>query len=90
MKAQKGSRGIVLLFLYLRRYMRLGGQRHTPAALPPETDPVCIVQEAGWSLVTVRVGTENLGPMGFRTPDRPTRSESIHRLSYPGIPSYSN
>jgi hypothetical protein len=34
MKAQKGSRGIVIFFLYLRRYMWLGGQRHTPAALP--------------------------------------------------------
>jgi len=27
---------------------------------------------------------ENLAPIGFQSPDRPGRSESLHRLSYPG------
>ena len=27
--------------------MGVGGQRHSPAALPPGKDPVLIVQEAG-------------------------------------------
>jgi len=34
-KAQRGSRGIVILFLLSRRKMGVGGQHHTPAALPP-------------------------------------------------------
>jgi len=27
---------------------------------------------------------ENLAPTGIRSPDRPARSESLYRLSYPG------
>ena len=27
----------------------MGGQRHAPAALPSEKDPVTIVLEAGWA-----------------------------------------
>jgi hypothetical protein len=34
-KTQKGSRGIAVLFVEPRRYMGLGGQRHTSDALPP-------------------------------------------------------
>jgi hypothetical protein len=41
-KAQRESRGIVLLFLSPRRYMGVGG-RHAPAALLPGKDPVPIV-----------------------------------------------
>jgi hypothetical protein len=33
-KAQRGSRGTALLFLYLWHYMRVGGQLHALAALP--------------------------------------------------------
>ena len=29
--------------------MRVGGQRHAPAVLPPGNDPVPIVQKAGWA-----------------------------------------
>jgi hypothetical protein len=29
--------------------------------------------------------TENLAPTGIRSPDRPARSESLYRLSYPGL-----
>jgi len=36
MKAQRGSTGIALLFVYPRRYMGVGGQRQAPATLPPE------------------------------------------------------
>ena len=38
--AQRGSRCIAVLFLLPRRYMWVGGQRHVPAALPPEKDPL--------------------------------------------------
>jgi hypothetical protein len=34
-KAQRGSRGIALLFLSPRRWMGMSGQRHALAALPP-------------------------------------------------------
>ena len=32
----------------------------------------------------VWTGAENLSPTGIRTSDRPTHSESLYRLSYPG------
>jgi hypothetical protein len=64
--------------------MRVGGQLHAPAALTQETEPVPIVQEARWAPGPVWTGTENLAHTGIRSPDRPDRSESLYRLSYPG------
>jgi len=49
----------------------------------PGKDPVTIVQEAGWAPGPVWTGAENLTPTGIRSPDRPTRSQSLYRLSYP-------
>jgi len=46
-------------------------------------DPVPIVQEAGWDPGPVWTGAENLAPTGIRSPDRPARSQSLYRLSYP-------
>jgi len=43
-------------------------------SLPPEKDPVPIVQEAGWAPGPVWTGAENLAPTGIRFPDRPARS----------------
>jgi hypothetical protein len=51
---------------------------------PVERDPVPIVQEAGWAPGPVWTAVENLAPTGIRSPDRPARSESQYRLSYPG------
>ena len=62
----------------------VSGERHAPAALPRERAPVPIVVEAG--RVLVLTGVENrkcLAPTGFRTPDRPARSESLYQLRYP-------
>jgi hypothetical protein len=56
--------------------MRLGGQRHSPAALPPGKDPVPIVQEAEWASEPVWTGAENLSLTGIRSPDRPARIAS--------------
>ena len=50
--------------------------------LPPEKDPLPIVQEAGWAPGPVWTGAENLDPTGIRSPDRPARSQSLYRLSY--------
>ena len=64
----------------------LRGQRHALAALYPRKDPVPIVQEAEWAPGAVWTSAENLVPTGIRSPDRPARSESLYRLSYPGPP----
>jgi hypothetical protein len=55
----------------------VGGQSHTPAALPPGKDPVSIVYEAGWVPGPVWTGAENLAVTGIRSPDRPVRRESL-------------
>jgi len=55
----------------------------TPRPLfTPEKDPVPIVQEAGWAPGPVWTGVGNLAPTGIRSPDRPTRIQSLYWLSY--------
>jgi hypothetical protein len=49
----------------------------------PRKDPVPIIQEAGWAMGPVWTGAENLARTGIQSPDRPARSQSQHRLSYP-------
>jgi hypothetical protein len=44
--------------------------------------------EARWAPGPVWKGAENLALTGFRLSDRPTRSESLYRLRYPG-PRYN-
>jgi hypothetical protein len=59
------------------------GVRFTPRPLfTPGKDPVSIVQEAGWVPGPVWTDAEKLASTGIRSPDRPTRSQSLHRLSY--------
>ena len=48
-----------------------------PGRFTPGKDP------AGWAPEPVWTGTKNLAPTGIRSPDRPARSESPYRLSYP-------
>ena len=56
-----------------------------PGRFTPGKDTVPIVQEAGWAPEPVWTGAENLTPpTGIRSPDHPSRSESLYRLSYPG------
>jgi hypothetical protein len=45
--------------------------------------PVPIVQESGWAPRPVWTDAENLALTGIRSPDRPARSQSLHRLRYP-------
>jgi hypothetical protein len=61
--------------------MRVGVQRHAPAALSAGKT---IVQEAGWAPGLFWTGAENLAPNGIRSLDRPARSKSRYRLRYPG------
>jgi hypothetical protein len=51
---------------------------------PAERDAVPTVQEAGCAPGPVWTGAENLASTGIRSPERPARSESLYRLSYPG------
>jgi hypothetical protein len=45
-------------------------------------EPVHIVREAGWAPGSVWAGAKNLAPTGIRTPDRPSRNESLYQLIY--------
>jgi hypothetical protein len=58
--------------------------------LPPGKVPVPILQEAGWAPGPVWKGAENLTPSGIRSSDRPARSQSLYRLSYPAHPYYTS
>ena len=49
---------------------------------PPGKDTVPIVQEAGWDPGPVRTGGKSR-PHRDLIPDRPARSQSLYRLSYP-------
>ena len=49
-----------------------------------EKDPVPIVQEAWWAPRPVWTVVENLAATDIRSPDSPSRSESLYRLSYSG------
>ena len=63
----------------------MGGQGHTAAALPPGKTRYPLYR----SWAGPRAGMDGCGksrplpPTGIRSPDRPARSESLYRLSYP-------
>jgi hypothetical protein len=66
--------------------MRVGGQLHGPAALPPGQRPGthCV---GGWvGPRAVWTAAEDLAPTRIQSPNRPARSESLYRLRYPGPP----
>jgi hypothetical protein len=58
-------------------------QRHAPAALYTGKDPVTILQEAEWAPRPVWTGAEKFAFTGIRSPDLPSRSQSLYRLRYP-------
>ena len=73
----EGSRGIALHFLQLGA--RWGGwSTPFPGCFTPGKEPVPTVQEAVWDPGPVWTGAENLALTGIRSPDRPTRSESLY------------
>ena len=77
------SRGMALLF-HDHGTRRGWGVSVTPRPpITPGKNPALIVQETGWAPGPVGTGGENLGPTGIRAPDRPVRSQSLYRLSYP-------
>jgi hypothetical protein len=54
---------------------------------PCERDPVSIVHEAKLAPGAFWTVAKKLAPTGIRSPDRPHRSESLYRLSYPWVSS---
>jgi len=81
--ARRGSRGIALPFHEHGTRKGLGVSVTPRPLFTSGKDPVPIVQEAGWAPGLVWTGAENLAPTGIRSPDRPTRSQSLHRRRYP-------
>ena len=81
--ACRGSRGVALPF-HDHGTRRGEGSASRPGRLfTPEKEPVPIIQEDGWAPGPVWTGAENLASTRIRSPDRPTRSQSLYRLSYP-------
>jgi hypothetical protein len=78
----EGCRGIALLFPDFDT-RRGGWSAQRPGHFTPSKDPVSLVQERGWAPGQVRSCAKYLVPNGIRSPDRPVRSRSINRLSYP-------
>ena len=72
------------LYPFMTTALEGGGVRFTPRPLfTPGKELVPIVQEAGWAPGLVWTGVEDLAPTGIRSLDRPARSQSLYRLSYP-------
>ena len=64
--------------------MRVGDQRHAPPTLPPGNTRYLLYRGlVGPQGRSGRVWKISL-LTGFRSPDRPSRSESLYRLRYPG------
>ena len=66
--------------------MGVGGKRNAPAGLPPGITPFPWYRSTGELQGRSGQVRKNLAPIGIRSPDRPVRSESLYRLSYPGSP----
>jgi hypothetical protein len=62
----------------------VGAERHAPAALPPEKTRYPLYRRLGGPQDQSGRVRKITPPTGIRSPDRPTRSESLYRLSYPG------
>jgi len=76
------SRGIAIRFPGPSVLDGGGCQPHAPAASTHRKDPVPIVQEAGWAPGPIWTGGKSR-PHRDSIPDRPARSQSLYRLSYP-------
>jgi len=62
----------------------VSGQRHPPAALPPGKTRYPLYTRLGWAPGPAWTDAKKLAPTGFRSADRPARSESLYRLRHPG------
>lgn len=81
-QAKRGDRGVAPTYSHPRRWKWMSGQHHAPAALPPWKNRYTLYRRLDGP---VWRSTENLSPIGIRTPNRPTRKLSLYRLRYPGL-----
>jgi len=81
--AHRGSRGLALLFLDHGTRRGWGVSVIPRPLFTPRKDPVPVVQESVWAPGPVWTGAENLSSTGIRSANRPARSQSLYRLSYP-------
>ena len=81
-KAQRGSRGIALLFLEPRHYMGLVVNASAP--LPPGKTRYPLYRRLGGPQGRSGQVRKISPPTGILSLDRPARSESLYRLRYPG------
>jgi hypothetical protein len=85
LESPEGGRGIGLLSLDLDA--RRGGQRHAPAALPPEKTRYPLYRRLGGP--QGRSGrVRKISPYLDSSPDCSACSQSLYRLSYPGPRKY--
>jgi hypothetical protein len=76
-------------FLFYISYFKNGGiggggwSAPRPGRFAPGKDTVPIIQEAGWVPGPVWTCAKNLASTRIRFLDRPARSQSLYRLSYP-------
>jgi hypothetical protein len=72
------------LYSFLNSALEGGGcSAPRPGRFTPGKDPVPIVQNAGWTSGPVWTCAKNLAPTWIRSQERPARSPSLYRLSYP-------
>ena len=64
----------------------VGGHHHAPAALPPGKTWYPLYRRLGGHQGLSGRVRKISPPTGIRSPDRPGRSETLYRLSYPGPP----
>ena len=64
--------------------MGVGGQHHAPAALPPGKTQHPLYRRLGGPQDRSGRVRKMSPPTGIRPPYRPTRNESLYRLSYRG------
>jgi hypothetical protein len=77
------GKGIVLLFQDLRRYKGVRGRQHAKAALYPR-ERAGTNCTGGWVGLTAGMDGRKISPpLGFDPRERPARSQSLYRLSYP-------
>ena len=62
----------------------VGWSTPRPDRFTPGNEWALIVYEAGWATGTVWTSAENLSHAGIRSSNRPTRSQSLHPMRYPG------
>ena len=81
--AHRGSRGIALLFHDLALEGGEGSASRPSRSIPSGKTRYPLYRRLGRPPGPVWTGAEILASTGIQSPDRPARSQSLYRLSYP-------